>query len=97
MTRNIGTSSRLAIMCGFAVGHILRPLERREVASEEVCPRALVYLFTSFFGLRPVALDFRLVFADEALSSIPVHYVHYVHSGEFPVAFPFWKALPKNG
>jgi hypothetical protein len=39
-------------------------------------------------------LDFGLVFADEALSSIPVHYVHNVHSGEFPVAFPFWKALP---
>jgi hypothetical protein len=38
MTRNIGTSSRLAVMCGFAVGHILRSLERREVASDEVFP-----------------------------------------------------------
>ena len=40
MTRNIGTSSRLAVMCGFAVGHILRSLERREVVSDEVSPWA---------------------------------------------------------
>jgi hypothetical protein len=33
MTRNIGSSSRLAVMCGFAGGHILRSLEPRDVAS----------------------------------------------------------------
>jgi hypothetical protein len=36
MTRNIGTSSRLAVMSGFAAGHIPRGLERRDVASNEV-------------------------------------------------------------
>ena len=39
-TRNIGTSSRLAAMYEFAAGHILQALERREVASDEVCPWA---------------------------------------------------------
>ena len=38
MTRNIGTSSRLAVMCGFGAGHIPRGLERLEVASAEVFP-----------------------------------------------------------
>jgi hypothetical protein len=39
-TRNIGTSSRRAVMCGFAAGHIPRDLERREVASDGVSPWA---------------------------------------------------------
>jgi hypothetical protein len=38
MTRNIGTSSRLAVMCGFEAGDIPRGLERREVAFDEVFP-----------------------------------------------------------
>ncbi|MDX6712948.1 MAG: hypothetical protein QOH96_3964 [Blastocatellia bacterium] len=40
MTRNIGTSSRLAVMCGFEAGHIPRGLERRVVAFDEVSPWA---------------------------------------------------------
>jgi hypothetical protein len=76
----------------------------RSGSRQEVCANHLQTIASRFIGsehqgtvsrARPTTrIWLLLVFLDEALSSIPVHYVHYVHLGTFPGGMPSWKALP---
>src|ERR1700719_1141642 len=67
-TRNFGTSSRPVVIRGFAAGHILRDLERREVASDAVFPWSL---------FQPVQQLFSAVARQDSVKSFERQHQHF--------------------